>query len=103
MSVPLTESFIAVGSILQGGKPEERNGQSSESKDENGEKKSHGDSEGDNRFDTRNQPTNQRSQNGCNHWDGFTALCIQSVFLVLPLECYNQRSVFGLFLVILID
>lgn len=55
MSIPLTESLIAVDSILQETKPEERNGQSSESKDGNGEKKSQANSEGEDRFDTRNQ------------------------------------------------
>lgn len=55
MSAPLTEILIAVDSILKEAKPEEPNGQSSESKDENGEKKSQADSESEDRFDTRNQ------------------------------------------------
>lgn len=55
MSAQLMECFIAVDSILQESKPEERNGQSSESKDENGVKKSQPDLEAEERFDTQNQ------------------------------------------------
>lgn len=55
MSIPLMECLIAVDSTLQETKPEERNGQSSDSKDENGEKKSQANLEGEDRFDTRNQ------------------------------------------------
>lgn len=55
MSAQLTETLIVVDSILQEAKPEERNGQCSESKDESGEKKSQAESEGEDRFDTRNQ------------------------------------------------
>lgn len=55
MSIPLTECLIALDSTLQEIKPEERNGQSSESKDEKGEKKSQANLEGEDRFDTQNQ------------------------------------------------
>lgn len=55
MSTPLMESLIVVDSILQETKLEERNGESRESKDENGEKKSQPDLEATDRFDTWNQ------------------------------------------------
>lgn len=49
------ECLIAVDNILQQTKPEERNGQSSESKDKNGKRKSQPDLGAEDRFDTRNQ------------------------------------------------
>lgn len=53
MSAPVVDNMMALGNKLQQTKPEDRNAQNSESKDDHTEKKNEPDLETVERFDTR--------------------------------------------------